>query len=117
MQPCAPVAENGCLCTKELLSTNPNITALLCYNDLVAVGALKACAELGLRVPDDVAVVGFDNIPLAALVTPALTTCHIPRYELGVKALELLLKQTEQNDNDTRKVILQPSLIIRSSAP
>lgn len=55
------------------------MTALFCYNDLVAVGAVHACSELGRKVPGDVAVVGFDDIPLAELVTPALTTCHVPR--------------------------------------
>ena len=117
MRVCSPVAESGCQTAKDLLAAQPEITALLCYNDLVAVGALKACTELGLRVPDDIAVVGFDNIPLAALVTPPLTTCHVPRYELGAKAVELLLEQIAHADGDAREVILQPSLIVRSSAP
>ena len=117
LQPCSPIAEHGCQIAKDLLSAHPKITALVCYNDLVAVGALKACAEVGLSVPEDVAVVGFDNIPLAALVTPPLTTCHIPRYDLGAKAVELLLEQIVHTAGDPREVILQPSLIIRSSAP
>jgi LacI family transcriptional regulator len=117
MQSCSPFAEHGCEVARVLLTTHPEITALLCYNDLVAVGALKACKENGFRVPEDVAVVGFDDIPLAALVTPSLTTCHIPRYDLGAKAVELLLKQITSFDNNSREVMLQPRLIIRSSAP
>ena len=112
-----PFADAGCEAAKKLLSASPEITALLCYNDLVAVGALNACAELGLRVPEDVAVVGFDDIPLAALVTPSLTTCHIPRYELGAKAVELLLDHILHTRSEVREVILQPSLVIRASAP
>lgn len=117
IQPCSPIAAAGCKTAKDVLSASPEITALLCYNDLVAVGALNACAELGLRVPEDVAVVGFDDIPLAALVTPSLTTCHIPRYELGAKAVELLLEHISQPTGEVREVILQPSLIVRASAP
>jgi LacI family transcriptional regulator len=117
MQSCAPIAADGCQTAKEMLSTHPEISALLCYNDLVAVGALKACVELDLRVPEDIAVVGFDDIPLAALVTPPLTTCHIPRYELGTQAVQLLLEHITQTSEEAREVILQPSLIIRASAP
>jgi LacI family transcriptional regulator len=117
MQSCSPIAAHGCEIAKVLLSVHPEITALLCYNDLVAVGALKAYQEAGLRVPEDVAVVGFDDIPLAALVTPSLTTCHIPRYDLGARAVELLLEQISSFDDNSREVILHPHLIIRSSAP
>jgi LacI family transcriptional regulator len=99
------------------LTTRPEITALVCYNDLVAVGALKACVELGTSVPDDVAVVGFDDIPLASLVMPSLTTCHIPRYKIGVKAVELLLEQVTNKSAETAEVIFQPTLIPRKSAP
>ncbi|UCH11724.1 MAG: substrate-binding domain-containing protein, partial [Fidelibacterota bacterium] len=68
---------------------HPELIALFCYNDLVAIGALQACAALGRRVPDDLAIVGFDDIPMAALVTPPLTTCHVSRYELGDQAMRL----------------------------
>jgi DNA-binding LacI/PurR family transcriptional regulator len=101
----------------ELLDTYPYLTALVCYNDLVAVGALQACAELGRVVPDDTAVVGFDDIPLAALVTPTLTTCHIPRYELGVRAMRLLLDQINELPFECTEVVLQPKLVVRASAP
>lgn len=117
MCPCSPVAGDGCRAGKELLAAQPDLTALLCYNDLVAVGALKACAESGLQVPDDIAIVGFDNIPLAALVTPTLTTCHIPRYDLGARAVELLLDQIDNPAGKPQEITLQPELTIRSSAP
>ena len=71
--------EGGQVAARQLLTDPPEITALFCYNDLVAVGTLQACAELGRRVPEDLAIVGFDDIPIAALVTPALTTCRVPR--------------------------------------
>jgi DNA-binding LacI/PurR family transcriptional regulator len=70
-----------------------------------------------MRVPGEIAVIGFDDIPLAALVTPALTTCHVPRYELGVKSVELLLDQIHNSINQRKEIILQPRLVVRSSAP
>lgn len=112
-----PVAEGGRDAALALLAAHPALSALLCYNDLVAVGALRACADLGRRVPEDVAVVGFDDIPLAALVTPALTTCRIPRHALGVRAVRLLLAQVRGEPLDRQEVVLEPELVIRASAP
>jgi LacI family transcriptional regulator len=113
----APVAESGRTAALKLLARHPELTALICYNDLVAVGALGACRELNKRVPEDVAVVGFDDIPLAALVTPPLTTCRIPRHELGVKAVEALLSQIRGEPTLAREVVLEPTLVVRASAP
>jgi LacI family transcriptional regulator len=117
VQPCSPKAEGGHHAARQLLAANPRLTALFCYNDLVAVGALQACAELGRRVPDDVAVVGFDDIPLAALVNPPLTTCRVLRYELGAQAVRLLLSQIRGHPGDAEHVVLRPELVVRASAP
>jgi LacI family transcriptional regulator len=117
IRPCAPVAGAGREAARTLLDEHPEITALLCYNDLVAVGALKACDARGCAVPEDLAVVGFDDIPLAELVTPALTTCRIPRHELGVHAVRLLLAEVEGGIDENKEIILHPSLVVRASAP
>jgi LacI family transcriptional regulator len=117
VRPCSPKVEGGQQTARQLLAANPMLTALFCYNDLVAVGALHACAEMGRRVPDDVAVVGFDDIPLAALVNPPLTTCRVPRYELGAQAVRLLLNQIRSYPYDADHVVLRPELVIRASAP
>jgi LacI family transcriptional regulator len=117
LRACAPVAEAGRQAAHALLGAHPEITGLLCYNDLVAVGALKACSARGCSVPDDLAVVGFDDIPLAELVTPALTTCRIPRHELGVRAVRLLLEQIEGSMDGHKEIVLHPSLVVRASAP
>lgn len=122
---CRPGVDGGAETARALLTASPEVTALFCYNDLVAVGASRACAELGLAVPDDVAIVGFDDIRLAALVSPALTTCRVPRVEMGGMAMEMLLKQidgggavTNATDNATDDVIMiHPKLVIRASAP
>jgi DNA-binding LacI/PurR family transcriptional regulator len=88
--------EGGKQAARELLTDHPELTALFCYNDLVAVGVLQASAALGWRVPDDLAIVGFDDIPMAALVTPPLTTCRSPRRELGLQAMQLLLDRDQR---------------------
>jgi LacI family transcriptional regulator len=114
---CIPVVEGGYEAARDLLTTHPELTSLFCYNDLVAVGALQACAELGRRVPDDLAVVGHDDIPLSALVTPSLTTCRVPRYELGGQAVRLLLDQIEEGPEPCDDTLLPVELIVRASAP
>lgn len=117
VRPCLPVVEGGHEAAHDLLVTHPELTALFCYNDLVAVGTLQACAEMGLRVPEDLAVVGHDDIPLSALVTPPLTTCHVPRYDLGGQAVRLLLDQIDGCPESCEEVVFQSELIVRASAP
>jgi LacI family transcriptional regulator len=114
---CSAQVEGGQATVLTLLTDCPELTALFCYNDLVAVGALLACAELGRRVPDDLAVVGFDDIPMAALVTPALTTCRVPRHELGEQAMKLLLDRIDGCAVQCDEIVLQTELIVRASAP
>lgn len=116
VQNCAPMVDASQQAAIDLLTRHPELTAIVCFNDLVAVGALKACAELGRSVPDDVAIIGFDDIPLASLVTPPLTTIHVPRYELGVLAGKTLLAQI--NGKEARgEQVLPVKLMIRGSAP
>jgi LacI family transcriptional regulator len=114
---CPADVDGGHQAAGDLLALHPGLTALFCYNDLVAVGALQACADLGRRVPDDVAVIGFDDIMLAALVTPPLTTCRVPRYELGAQAMRLLLAQIDGCSDSCAEVVLRPELVVRASAP
>jgi LacI family transcriptional regulator len=117
VQPCTPMVSGGHAAALALLAAQPQISALFCYNDLVAVGALQACVRLGRRVPDDVAVTGFDDIPLAALMTPPLTTCCVPRYELGVRATQMLLTQIDGRPGECCEAVIPVELILRASAP
>jgi LacI family transcriptional regulator len=117
VRPCPPMVADGQAAARELLASHPEISALFCYNDLVAVGALQACADLGRRVPEDLAVVGYDDVPLAALVTPALTTCRVPRYELGSQTVGLLLDQINDCPEECDEIVLAPELVVRKSAP
>jgi LacI family transcriptional regulator len=116
VQHCLPMVDASQQAAIDLLTRNPELTALFCFNDLVAVGALKACAELGRAVPEDIAIVGFDDIPLASLVTPALTTIHLPRYELGWLAGETVLRSINGETSGT-DTVLPVELVIRASAP
>ncbi|MBN1873588.1 MAG: LacI family DNA-binding transcriptional regulator [Anaerolineae bacterium] len=113
---CIPTVEGGRIAARQFLTAYPQVDAFFCYNDLVAVGALKASLELGRSIPDELAIIGFDDIPLAALVTPALTTCHVPRYELGRQAMQLLLDRIDGCTDMCRELLVQPELIIRDSA-
>lgn len=117
MRPCLPTVQGGYEAARALLTSHPEITAIFCYNDLVAIGTVQACHELGLAIPDDLAIVGFDDIPLAALVTPSLTTCRVSRYEMGAQAMKMLLERIEGCTLECQKVIMHPELIIRASAP
>lgn len=114
---CAPTVEGGRLRAHELLGNQPELTALFCFNDLVAIGALQTCVDLGIKVPSDIAVVGFDDIPLAALVTPALTTCRVSRYELGTRAMDLLLERIDGCTDECQEIVLPTELVVRNSAP
>lgn len=115
--PCAPNLDGGHDAAIALLARHPEIDALLCYNDLVAVGALQAAAALGKRTPEDVAVVGFDDIPLAALVTPALTTLRSDRRLLGMEIVRLMLQALDDCRDGCENIALKPELIVRASAP
>ena len=114
---CPPVVESGYQHGKELLQEHPEITALFCHNDLIAVGVLQACTELGRRVPEDLAVIGYDDIRLAALVTPSLTTLNIPRASIGTRAMGMLLGQIETENGNAEEINLKPELVVRESAP
>ena len=108
-------ADSGYDLTRTLLSESPESTAIFACNDLMAIGAMRAIQERGLRVPDDVSVVGFDNIALARFVTPPLTTVAQPKYEMGQLALQLLLERIENKELPNRFPILECGLVIRAS--
>ncbi len=89
------------------------VTAVFCYNDMFAIGALLACRERGIAVPQELSIVGFDDIQMADYVTPRLTTIHQPKVRLGHLAMELLLDQL--NARPVRNHVLSPTLKLRDS--
>ncbi|MGW5193445.1 LacI family DNA-binding transcriptional regulator [Kribbella sp. NPDC004138] len=106
---------------RQLLTTpgseRVGFDAVVCANDLLAVGLMHELAAAGLRVPDDVAVVGMDDSELAEQSFPPLTSVNLGSAERGRRAAELLLARIEDNDRTPRRIVVQPSLSIRRSTP
>jgi LacI family transcriptional regulator len=99
----------------RLLKDDPTITALVCYNDVLALGVLQACAEIGKRVPEDLSVAGFDDIPEASRSQPPLTTFRIDRQDLGEAMMNRLLDIVEGQTKRTERIIVSGRLVIRGS--
>jgi LacI family transcriptional regulator len=104
---------SGYTAMKRLLPLEPD--AVFVASDLMAVGVLRALHQAGRRVPDDVAVVGFDDAPIADFTDPPLTTVRQPVYELGIVAVELLLRLLERETEGPLRTILPTELVIRAS--
>jgi LacI family transcriptional regulator len=100
---------------KQLLARKKPFTALFAYNDLSAIGAIRAFQEHGLRVPWDVSVIGFDDIPGAALQTPSLTTIRQPLNRMGEVAAQSLLERLEGKKEYPAEIAIEPELIVRES--
>lgn len=108
--------EGGSQAVRELLTTGPAPTAIICVNDLMAVGALRELRERGLRVPEDVSVTGFDNIRLSEFCFPALTTVHIPRDRIG-HTLFTSLAPADAASAGThgKEFVIDPEFVVRDS--
>jgi Transcriptional regulators len=104
--------DGGARATSELLELLPDLTAICALSDVMAVGVLTALKERGISVPDQVSVVGFDDVPLASDVTPTLTTVHVPMFELGKRALSLAL---HGEGDELRVEHLPTQIVIRQS--
>jgi DNA-binding LacI/PurR family transcriptional regulator len=102
---------------KQLLEKTQAFTAVFCFNDIAAIGAIRALTEAGLRVPHDVSVVGFDDIQSAAFCTPSLTTVRQPLNEMGKRGAHLLLERIANPSNTDliAEVVMRPELIVRES--
>jgi LacI family transcriptional regulator/LacI family purine nucleotide synthesis repressor len=106
--------EKGKLFMNHLLSLPERPTALFCANDLVAIGALKSAYNAGLRVPEDLSLVGFDDVPYASNSIPELTTVSLKCYDVGKSAAEHLHQMITKN-KVSRKTKIRPELVIRES--
>lgn len=104
---------------RDVLELSPRPTAVICYNDLMAIGAIQGVLQAGLHVPEDISITGFDNIELAGYVSPSLTTFHQPKYELGREAAQMMLRVLVNGEtavSSPQKVImLRGELIQRHS--
>ena len=102
--------------TVKLLQDAPLISAIFAQNDNMALGVLSALREVGKRVPQDCAVVGCDDIDMAAYTTPPLTTIHVPFYETGAQAMRLLIDMITTGSVAPRKLLLPVHLVVRESS-
>jgi DNA-binding LacI/PurR family transcriptional regulator len=100
---------------KQLLQQGKPFTALLAYNDISAIGAIWAFQEAGLRVPADVSVVGFDDIPSAAFNSPGLTTVRQPLQRMGQIAAKTVIDQIEGNEEYIAEIAIEPEFVVRAS--
>jgi DNA-binding LacI/PurR family transcriptional regulator len=107
--------EGGHQAAREILNSGFQPTAMICVNDLMAVGVLRAVREHGLRVPEDISVTGFDNIKLSEFSYPALTTLHIPRERIGHLAFEMLVPESARGQAAGREIVIDPELVLRDS--
>ena len=108
--------EGGHAAGQRLLAAEPRPTAAICHNDVMAIGLLQACAERRLRVPEDLSIVGWDDVPYASLVTPPLTTVRVPRYELGQAAARKLLELMAGRPAGAAEAPLALQLVVRRSS-
>jgi LacI family transcriptional regulator len=106
----------GYTAAQRLLEVSDRPTAIMTGNDLMAFGAMRAIEERGLKVGDDIAVGGFDDIPLAELVHPTLTTLRQPIYEIGRRLASTLVHMLAGEEIPDRAILLRPELIIRESS-
>ncbi|HBT50227.1 MAG TPA: LacI family transcriptional regulator, partial [Caldanaerobacter subterraneus] len=106
---------NGIIGTEKLLNDNKDITAIFACNDLMAYGAYKTIRSYGYKIPDDISVVGFDDILLSQIMEPQLTTIRQPAYDMGLTAARMLIKLIEGKKVSKKIIIFKPQLVIRQS--
>jgi DNA-binding LacI/PurR family transcriptional regulator len=118
----SPTHEPGYYATQKILATAEPFTAIFAFNDISAIGAVRALRESGLRIPQDVSVVGFDDVQSAAFQNPGLTTVRQPLHKMGVLAAQTLLKQIlsprineEAATPHASQLVVDPELIVRGS--
>jgi LacI family transcriptional regulator len=107
--------DGGRLAARSLLASGEIPTAIVCVNDIMAVGALRELRERGYRVPQDISVTGFDNVKLSEFCYPALTTVHIPREKIGHLVADTLLAKTDDSSAAEHEMLIDPEFVLRDS--
>jgi LacI family transcriptional regulator len=107
--------EEGMRRGRELLNRGEGLTALVAANDMLAVGCYGAFDDLGLRCPDDISVIGFNDMPFIDRLRPPLSTVRFPHYQLGTEAAKLLLERVNDGDGPVKILYLAPELVARGS--
>ena len=107
--------EGGCRAVRKILKKKILPTAVVCSNDLTAIGAMKTFETNGIKVPDDMSVIGLDNIMLTEIVSPSLTTIELERYRIGKVAMKMLLNRIKDKELPKQTCIFKTKLIVRES--
>ncbi len=107
--------QSGYTAMKKLLARRPRPSAVFVASDTVAFGALHAIHEAGLRVPEDLALVSFDDVPLSEFIDPPLTTLHLPAMQLGRNAADLLIRLISKEHVENQHILLETTLVVRRS--
>jgi LacI family transcriptional regulator len=105
----------GARACAQLMAVGRGFTAIAAANDLLALGCYDVLAERGMRCPEEISVAGFNDMPFAGRFQPPLTTVHIPHYDIGAAAAELMLERLQDGDSPPREIRLEPSLVVRGS--
>jgi LacI family transcriptional regulator len=107
--------DEGARACAEVLATSSRVTAIVAANDRLAMGCYDALAAEGLHCPDDVSIVGFNDMPFIDRLQPPLTSVRVPQREIGTVAADLLLAQLRDAAEPAREILLEPSLVVRGS--
>jgi LacI family transcriptional regulator len=112
--------EGGYKSMKQLYSlkesgSHNDFTAVLCLSDMLAIGVYEASKEIGFKIPDDLSVIGYDNIFMTPYLSPPLTTIHAPKIRIGNLSIKILLDRIEGRDKESHKIILDVRLVERES--
>ncbi|HEX7404377.1 MAG TPA: substrate-binding domain-containing protein, partial [Candidatus Nanopelagicaceae bacterium] len=100
---------------EQMIRESPDVTAVIAGNDLIAVGVIDAAREVGMNCPQDISVVGFNNMPLAGRLDPPLTTVNVPEYELGRLAAQCLLREMANPRRTREHIVIPVNLVVRGS--
>ncbi|CAE6927712.1 Ribose operon repressor [Vibrio sp. B1REV9] len=107
--------EGGYQAFKKMIERGPLPSSIFVSNDMMAMGVLNAANELGIEVPEQLSIIGYDDIHIAKYMSPSLTTIHQPKYSLGQAAVETLLRKLNEKTQETQVVQLEPTLVERKS--
>ncbi|HIF5856442.1 substrate-binding domain-containing protein [Vibrio parahaemolyticus] len=107
--------EGGYQAFKKMAERGTLPSSIFVSNDMMAMGVINAANELGIKVPDDLSIIGYDDIHIAKFMSPSLTTIHQPKYRLGQAAVETLVRRLDDKSNEAQVVQLEPTLVIRNS--
>lgn len=106
---------SGYEAARRLLSLAERPTAVFAANDIMAMGAIKAAEERGIRIPEELSVIGYDDIEMSNLCSPALTTIHQPKYQVGLETVRLLMQNLNKQEGMERQVTMETRIVLRKS--